>query len=627
MINSIARLTSYLLPREWKGHLQAIRAMNLLHVRDLVYAGMLIVLSLFFEAFSITMVLPLFEYIESNRQIEVLTQKAAMWRVMQDVSNFLHVPISLLNLCIVIVILITLRQITNYVSVLNLAEIKQRVGRELSARLFGAILSAKPDYLQDMEAGKFVNLIDVQSQAAASLIRSYASLAQYVITFLIYASVMFVTAPLASLIALVFTGLIIASLNRYVKVGRQLSRDTLLHRQNFSAYISERFQGWRTIKLYGALPREELSFRKWAQDFYVLSVDMFRISGRLQVIIAPVMSLFALGVLYVAVEYVGLSVSQISLFILILLRLVPVAQNFASQRQVIATNGTGLQHVVEVLRQARNAKEVDGGGREFQSIKDGVEFRSVSFSYPGRAEAVLKNISLFIPAGKLTAIIGPSGAGKSTLMDLLSRFGRPVSGEILADGVPLADFSTASLRKKIAYASQSPFIFNDSAYENVRFARPGAERTQVEEACRKAYAHEFIITMPQGYETVLGEGGVKLSGGQRQRLALARAFLAGPNILILDEPTSSLDYESERKIQLAIGEMAYGGGVTVVIVAHRISTVSNADHLIVLDKGHVIDQGTPDEVRARGNWSKYTGDLDAMAASKVAADPTAPNNC
>lgn len=626
MINSIARLTSYLLPREWKRHLQAIRAMNLLHARDLVYAGMLIVLSLFFEAFSITMVLPLFEYIESNRQIEVLAQKAAMWRIMMDVSSFLHIPISLLTLCIVIVILITLRQVTNYMSVLNLAEIKQRVGRELSARLFVTILSAKPDYLQDMEAGKFVNLIDVQSQAAASLIRSYATLAQYVITFLIYASVMFVTAPLASLIALAFTALVIASLNRYVKVGRQLSRDTLLHRQSFSSYISERFQGWRTIKLYGALPREELSFRKWAQDFYVLSVDMFRISGRLQVVIAPVMSLFALGILYVAVEYVGLSVSQISLFILILLRLVPVAQSFASQRQVIATNGIGLQHVVDVLRQARNAKEVDRGGTEFQSIQDGVEFRSVRFSYPGRHEAVLKNVSLFIPAGKLTAIIGPSGAGKSTLMDLLSRFGRPAGGEILADGVPLDDFSAVSLRGKIAYASQSPFIFNASAYDNVHFARPNAGRDQVEDACRKAYAHEFIVTMPQGYDTILGEGGVKLSGGQRQRLALARAFLAEPNILILDEPTSSLDYESEHKIQLAIGEMAYGNGITVVIVAHRISTVSNADHLVVLDHGQVIDQGTPDAVRSRGNWSRYTGDLDAMSIDKIAADPASRNS-
>ena len=600
--------------------------MNLLHARDLVYAGMLIVLSLFFEAFSITMVLPLFEYIESNRQIEVLAQKAAMWRIMMDVSSFLHIPISLLTLCIVIVILITLRQVTNYMSVLNLAEIKQRVGRELSARLFVTILSAKPDYLQDMEAGKFVNLIDVQSQAAASLIRSYATLAQYVITFLIYASVMFVTAPLASLIALAFTALVIASLNRYVKVGRQLSRDTLLHRQSFSSYISERFQGWRTIKLYGALPREELSFRKWAQDFYVLSVDMFRISGRLQVVIAPVMSLFALGILYVAVEYVGLSVSQISLFILILLRLVPVAQSFASQRQVIATNGIGLQHVVDVLRQARNAKEVDRGGTEFQSIQDGVEFRSVRFSYPGRHEAVLKNVSLFIPAGKLTAIIGPSGAGKSTLMDLLSRFGRPAGGEILADGVPLDDFSAVSLRGKIAYASQSPFIFNASAYDNVHFARPNAGRDQVEDACRKAYAHEFIVTMPQGYDTILGEGGVKLSGGQRQRLALARAFLAEPNILILDEPTSSLDYESEHKIQLAIGEMAYGNGITVVIVAHRISTVSNADHLVVLDHGQVIDQGTPDAVRSRGNWSRYTGDLDAMSIDKIAADPASRNS-
>jgi ABC-type multidrug transport system fused ATPase/permease subunit len=207
--------------------------------------------------------------------------------------------------------------------------------------------------------------------------------------------------------------------------------------------------------------------------------------------------------------------------------------------------------------------------------------------------------------------MGPSGSGKSTLVDLLAGFSRPTGGRILFDGVAMDEFAIDALRGKIAYASQSPFVFNASAYENVLYARPTATREEVEAACRNAFAHEFIQTMPEGYETRLGEGGVKLSGGQRQRLALARAFLADARILILDEPTSALDYESERKIQAAVEAMARANGTTVVVVAHRISTVSHADHLVVLDRGKVIEQGPPEAIRAGNSWYRYAVELDA----------------
>jgi subfamily B ATP-binding cassette protein MsbA len=611
MNEAILKGAGKFLPREWRDHLRQLRALKLVRVRDAVVGSSLILLSLFFEAFSVAMVLPLFQFIESGRDVVALAAQGRAWAAMVDLSARIGVPISLLTLSLAIVVLITLRQYFNYRSVVTLTEIKQRVGRDISARLFRSILSAKPAYLQEFEAGRFVNLVDVQSQAAATLIRSYATLVQYMITFAIYAAVMLASAPAASIVALAFTGLIIASLNHYVKLGRRLSRDTILVRQSFSSFVSERFQAWRTIKLYGALDREAGSFGAWAERFYELSVDMFRVSGRMQVIITPVMSFFALSILYVSVEYIGLSVSQISLFILILLRLIPVAQSFASQRQVIATNGVGLSQVIATLDDARRNREIHTGTLGFEGVAREIAFDDVTFAYAGRDETALDGITVSIPAGRMTAIMGPSGSGKSTLVDLLAGFSRPTGGRILFDGVAMDEFAIDALRGKIAYASQSPFVFNASAYENVLYARPTATREEVEAACRNAFAHEFIQTMPEGYETRLGEGGVKLSGGQRQRLALARAFLADARILILDEPTSALDYESERKIQAAVEAMARANGTTVVVVAHRISTVSHADHLVVLDRGKVIEQGPPEAIRAGNSWYRYAVELDA----------------
>ena len=619
MIKASLRITSYLLPKEWRNHLRTIRSMNLVTLRDLCLCGGLIVLSTLLEAFSVSMILPLFEYIENDRDLEVLADKGRFWSVLIRGSELINVPISLLSLCLIILGLVILRQVSNYHSTMTLISLKQKVGKNLSQRLFGAILATKPSYLQRMDSGKFLNLIDVQAQATAALIRSYATLIQQFITFILYVSVMFIAAPVASTIALGFTVLILVSLNHYIRISRNLSMRTILHRQQFSSLISERFQGWRTIKSYGALPREEVRFDQWAQKFYTLSVDMFRISGRLQLIITPVMSVLALAILYVSVDYIGLSISQISLFVIVLLRLTPVAQNFASQRQQIASFGMSLNNVVTVLQEARQEKDISSGEIVMDARSADIKLSNVSFTYNGRDEAVLNDVTLHIPAGKMIAIMGPSGAGKSTLVDLLSRFVYPTSGQITFNDTPLESFTTASLRARVAYASQVPFIFNDTVYENILYARPDATREEVEAASKSAFAHEFIELMPDGYNTMLGEGGVMLSGGQRQRLALARAFLVHPSVLILDEPTSSLDYESERKIQRAVEEMSHVQKITVIIVAHRVSTVSNADLLVILDKGRVVDIGAPTEMRKRDNWYKYAVTLEDHSDSDVEA--------
>jgi ATP-binding cassette subfamily B protein len=228
-----------------------------------------------------------------------------------------------------------------------------------------------------------------------------------------------------------------------------------------------------------------------------------------------------------------------------------------------------------------------------------IKFEAVTFHYPSRpAQAALSDFSLSVAPGETVAIVGPSGAGKSTVFQLLLRFYDPASGRIELDGVLTRDMALHDLRQRIGIVPQDAVIFSTSALENIRYGKPGASDDDVRAAAQAAFAHEFIMALPQAYDTFLGERGVRLSGGQRQRIAIARAMLKNPPLLLLDEATSALDAESERMVQAAL-ESAMQGRTTLV-VAHRLATVQKADRILVLDHGRLVEQGTHAELVSRG---------------------------
>jgi subfamily B ATP-binding cassette protein MsbA len=226
-----------------------------------------------------------------------------------------------------------------------------------------------------------------------------------------------------------------------------------------------------------------------------------------------------------------------------------------------------------------------------------ISFKKVSFEYAGVDVSALSEVSFEVPAGKTVALVGPSGAGKSTLLNLILRFYDVTSGTIEIDGQDIRSVSVASLREASALVTQEPFLFDETVADNIGCGKPGASRAEIETAARAAAAHEFIRSLPQGYETLVGEGGVRLSGGQRQRIAIARAILKNAPILLLDEATSSLDSESERAVQTALAQLMKDR--TTLVIAHRLSTISDADKIVVFDQGRVVEHGTHGELLAR----------------------------
>ncbi len=315
---------------------------------------------------------------------------------------------------------------------------------------------------------------------------------------------------------------------------------------------------------------------------------------------------YPFGILVLVITmYVGRTfantLSEIVAVLYSFMRILPIVGNIMAQRTYVNHFFPSYEQVMELRRNAAELRQTSGA-TPFPGLKSTIRLEKVSFAYADD-EAVLRDVDMDIRKGKMIAVVGRSGSGKSTLIDIIMGFNQPLQGTISIDGMPLREFDILSYRNRLGYVPQESTLFNMSIRDNLLWAKEDATESDIVEACDIANASEFIRDLPDGYETMVGDRGVRLSGGQIQRIALARAVLRKPDILILDEATSSLDTQSERLIQHAIENIAKS--TTVIIVAHRLSTIINADHIYVLEEGRVIEEGTHAELISKnGSFSR-----------------------
>ncbi len=508
---------------------------------------------------------------------------------------------SLRNVILVVLVAVAVKNILIWLSGQIGVQLQEYVVRDLRDRVYAHLLRLPLPWFTRNKVGQIISRVLNDTNNAKTVVtelitRSMWSTAQVVATVVM----MFVVSWQLSLAALVVAPLTIGALQPVLRKLRKGYRRLGNDQGELTSLVQEVVSGVRLIKSYGAEPREEARFVTRNAAF---ARGYVRI-GRLSLLSGPVTETLgtftAVAILWFGAHLVlvdkSLDSSELIVFLIWVMRLLQPLKQLSQVQPAAQQSLASAERLFEILDSPAETA-LDRGTVTAPQFQRTVAFEDVTFAYDESAEA-LRSVSFTARKGEIIALVGASGAGKSTLVDLIPRFVEPTRGRITIDGVDLCDIKLDALRALTGIVSQETVLFNDSVRANVAFGRPNASQAQLDAAATAANALGFIRALPQGWETNLGERGTRLSGGQRQRLAIARALLSDPPILILDEATSALDAESERLVQEAIDRLLEGR--TVFVIAHRLSTIQHANRILVLDHGRVSEEGTHNELLSRG---------------------------
>jgi subfamily B ATP-binding cassette protein MsbA len=528
----------------------------------------------------------------------------------------LLVPLSLVVLAIFVI-----RGVGTYGQAVLMNAAGRSVIAELQERMFARLMQSDLAEFHETAAGKLVSrfTFDVQ-QIHAAMAGGVSTLGKDALTIVFLIGVMFVQDPtLAALTFVLFPVAVIP----IVRLGRRMRRVTRRRQTGYgqlSHHFTQVFQGIRHVKAYNAEAREVAR----ADGLIGEAARLAQKTARIRFASTPIMEALAGVAVAAVILYGGSQVidgvrtpgSFFSFIAALMLAYEPM-KRLASVNAVLQQGLAALDRVYSLIDSRPTILDRPGAvaiGRAAGHVR----LEDVHFAYGG--VPALHGVTIDAPAGRRIALVGPSGAGKSTVLNLIPRFYDVGEGRVTVDGIDVRDMTVHSLREQIALVSQDVTLFDDTVRANIAYGRPEADAEAIEAAARAAAAHDFILALPAGYETVVGEHGVRLSGGQRQRISIARAMLKDAPILLLDEATSSLDTESERLVQDALDRLMRGR--TTLVIAHRLSTVRSADHIYVLDAGRIVEQGTHAALVARGGlyarlWDLQTGMSDPDLGTRL----------
>lgn len=567
------------------------------HKKDISILTVLGVLSGFFEAVGINAVIPLVSLALDRSMLGADRISLAIKRVFE----LLHLNFEPKTLLVFIVSLFILKALVSMLCFY----IKMKVTSNylLSERndLLKKTLKAQWPYLLSQKMGYFEKTLIDDIAARPSLLSSLSagvllltSLMMYVIVALnISVTITLVTLSFGAVLFLVFKPLFYQT--------RSLSARTIALSKEVAHQINENILGMKTIKILGA---EDIIAGKNATHFknlQILSNKMSILSNLYPTALEPITLIFISFVFAFSYYLVpGFSLVAFVAIIYLIQKIFSYSQSIQETFRKMGENLPRLQNILENEKNIANSKEELQAGSDFK-LQESLEFKRVDFAYKS-SKPILLDVSFRLKKGEMLGLIGPSGAGKTTIVDLLLRLFEPQAGEILLDGKEFSNISLRKWRKNIGYVSQDIFLMNDTIENNIKFYDSSISRAEMEQATQMANIYDFIMELPEKFSAKVGERGILLSVGQRQRIALARVFARNPQVLVLDEATSSLDNESELAIQKSIE--AVKGKITILVIAHRLSSVLACNRLIVLEKGKIIEQGNPQEL-LRDNKSYF----------------------
>ncbi len=518
---------------------------------------------------------------------------------------------SLKVLCLTILGVFFVKNIFLYLKNILLYMVQLNIVKDIRDKLYNHIQKLSLGYFNKEKSGTITSVIinDVE-QLQGALSVAFQKLFVEPINILTFATLLFIISWKLALIAIVIIPLAGVAIITIGKSIRRKSRRTQKKIAEIMQILSENLSSIRIVKAFVNEKEEIKKFSRETTNY--LSLHLKR--ARLDLIAAPITESFGVIIGVVLLWYGGSEVilqrgliaEDFIRFILILFSILGPIKQLSNVNIRIQAGAASAERIFNLLDTEPQIVEINNPTK-LQNFKNEVVFKNVNFEYFAGDGPVLDNINFSIKKGEVVALVGPSGSGKSTIADLIPRFYDVNSGSIMFDGEDIKNASLASLRNNLGIVSQEVVLFNDTIRNNIAYAQPNKDESEIRKAAEAANALEFIEKTQDGFDTVVGERGVKLSGGQKQRLAIARALLKNPSILILDEATSALDTESEKKVQKAIESLMKDR--TALVIAHRLSTVQNADKIIVIEKGVVVENGSHSELYEKNGLYRRLYDI------------------
>jgi subfamily B ATP-binding cassette protein MsbA len=579
------------------------------HLKQLIVAMIFMVLFAGMSGFSVTMVVPLTKIIFSeqgtiaqdispNKAVSPEKEKslvALMPKILKEKFNQLIIGKTrvetLGRFCILVFLIFLVKNLFWYTQSFLIVGVEQGVIMDLRNKLYSHFHLLPLEYFHGQKTGVLISRItnDI-TLVKGAVANGFAEALRQGFLLLVYLFLVFWASWKLALVALLLfppASIIIGRFGQKVKKSSVLTQEKM---GSMTSVLQETISGIRVVKAFVMEKFEIKKFTDASRDYFKTMVKLTRI-GSLGPPLTEILGVFAAVLLlwFAGKDIVAgnLDPGRFFLFLVAMLSLMQPVRSLSQLNIDIQQGLAAAKRIFEVLDTEPKIKDSPEAIR-INSLKDKVTFQNISFSYDSDKE-VLSHINLEVKAGEIVALVGPSGAGKSTLMDLLPRFYDPTFGEIRIDGIDIKKIDLRSLRNSMGIVTQETILFNDTVWNNIAYGHDHASKEEVESAAKAANAHQFIMSMPQKYQTIIGDRGVKISGGERQRLAIARALFKNPPILIFDEATSSLDTESEALVQEAIDRLMKGR--TVFVIAHRLSTIQNADKIVVLDDGKIVQMG------------------------------------
>ena len=525
----------------------------------------------------------------------------------QDKTMMFLIPVA-------IIVAFSVKGLSLYFARSILVKIGNEVVRTLQVQLSSCVLKSDINTIESKHSGKYIQHFFYDVGQVNQLVSSgILNLLKDTLTLIVLVFLMFYQnwkLALFAMLVMPLAAIVAKSLGK--RIGKAVAKSSKIE-GNLTAYLSEMIKGSRMIKIF---QQEKLEFVR-SEEKINARMEIQNKIGLILIRATPIMEILTGIMIAGFIYYSGIMISNgemeinnfFSFLTAMMLAYQPI-RSLATINMLFYQGATGAKRVFDIIDSKPTIQEIKSALN--LDIKSGnIEFQKVSFAYPNTHEKAIKNINIKIDGGTTAALVGHSGAGKSTIINLIPRFYDPENGNILIDNQNISQVSLISLRKNIALVSQDIILFDDTVRANIAYAKKDASEDQIKKACDFAAASDFIENLPNGYETLIGENGIRLSGGQKQRISIARAFLKNSPIILLDEATSSLDAESEEKVQNAV--MNLTKNKTTLVIAHRLSTIIRADKIIVMNQGKIVDAGSHQELLKNSSIYKnlYSKQLSA----------------